>query len=348
MPQVNFSCSCGSWLIRTLTWGAIVAAFGLSLASLTACDLVKGRVLYYKLRDRDAGIYGNPCNPNPCNVSLGETCTVIVWNGENNYQCEAPLDEYYEEIFEKEDPAYYPTREAPDIIQEETFTLGVYKAKDNSVNYGYGECIDYSNDLTDLWLEDGPAEGSARFFGTLATTLGGLCMVGFLGLAASGTKEKLYVFSLGGILVLAAFFQMFIFTLFSSEHCHNDFWADYRSKEEMIERTDVSATCELGDGGWYALVALILYLFGALLATTKWSDPAYKVCLMEWNKDFSRDPGHFQNSRTLATHDNSDEEQQDMAQEQAPMKIHRSDSTEEEEDEYIDGNRTPFKGAPMM
>eukprot|EP00977_Amphora_coffeiformis_P006910 scaffold1508_cov178-Amphora_coffeaeformis.AAC.18 len=296
MPQVNFSCSCGSWLIRTLTWGAIVAAFGLSLASLTACDLVKGRVLYYKLRDRDAGIYGNPCNPNPCNVSLGETCTVIVWNGENNYQCEAPLDEYYEEIFEKEDPAYYPTREAPDIIQEETFTLGVYKAKDNSVNYGYGECIDYSNDLTDLWLEDGPAEGSARFFGTLATTLGGLCMVGFLGLAAS----------------------------------------------------DVSATCELGDGGWYALVALILYLFGALLATTKWSDPAYKVCLMEWNKDFSRDPGHFQNSRTLATHDNSDEEQQDMAQEQAPMKIHRSDSTEEEEDEYIDGNRTPFKGAPMM
>jgi hypothetical protein len=38
-----------------------------------------------------------------------------------------------------------------------------------------------------------------------------------------------------------------------------------------------TATCELGDGGWYAVVANPLYLISGLLVRCKWIDPEFSI-----------------------------------------------------------------------
>lgn len=318
-----------------MTWAAIVAAFVLSLEALSACDFVDGHAVFYELRDEDQGLYGDPCNPNPCNETFAEVCVPFIRDGVNEHRCEALFVEEPDDTDEpddpEDDPNYQAQRDGPVIIRQETFTLGVYKARVDVNSYS-SRCIAYNNQVTDLWLDDGAAEGTARFFGTLAATLGGLSMVAFLGLAASGTTKKLYGFIFGGILFLAAFFQMFIFTLFSSEHCHNDYWAGYISKEANIERIGVSATCELGDGGVYALIALILYLFAALLAMTKWFDPSYNLCLMEWDKDFSKDDGHFETNRKWVKHHGRQDQAASGTPPKSPMeeRVPMVEDTEEE------------------
>lgn len=271
----------------------------MSLKALTACDLVEGRTVYYTKPEEQQDLYGtDPCNPNPCEVD--EVCYIrVVEGGENTAVCrivstDAPT--------EPPDVNYEPSRTDPNVFQQETFTLGVYKTRDVSDRNYFGGCLDYSNEITDQWLDDGAAEGSARFFGTLAATFGGMAIFGFLALAGADTKNKLYSYALGGVLVAAAVSQMFIFTLFASAHCDNEFWEGYRSVEDLTERTAVTTSCEMGDGGWYAIIALLLYIFAALLALTKWFDPRYQLCTMEWTKDYSRDGGRYETNRTWVPH----------------------------------------------
>jgi hypothetical protein len=167
-------------------------------------------------------------------------------------------------------------------------------------------------------LNAGAAEGSARFFGTFAAALGGLSMLAYFGLAATEPQKKVYMMVFEGILCAAAVFQGFIFILMASEHCSENFWIDFRpdfEDETAIIRSAVS--CEMGDGGWYAVAALILYSFAALLVALKWSTPSFSLFTMEWTKDFSS-----KNARLV-----SDEEEQldmipapplEVAAEQAP------------------------------
>ena len=323
----------------------MVAAFSLSLSALTACDLVEGSTLYYRKTEEQQSVYDDPCEPNPC--ELFQVCLVQRQVGENSYYCYTPSNETA--TASPYDPNYDPSRYDPSILDQETFTLGVFKAKDVSQGYLFAGCIDYSNDVTDVWLDDGAAEGTARFFGTLAATFGGIGIFGFLALAASRTTNRLYALILGGVLVAAAFSQMFIFTIFSSKHCDKEFWEDYRSVEELMERTAVATSCKMGDGGWLALIALLLYIFAALLAMTKWSDPSYQLCIMEWNKDLSADGGRYETTRTWVPHGQATGQERAKSTTSAssnkspePVKKHEiraMDSTEEYEDEHV-----PFRG----
>jgi hypothetical protein len=194
---------------------------------------------------------------------------------------------YYEISYANtSDPYLDPDREIPYVYYpSDRFTLGVYKAN-APITYD-SQCLHYGNGLSDQYLNAGAAEGSARFFGTLAAALGGLSMLAYFGLAATEPKKKIYVMVFEGILCAAAFFQMFIFILMASDHCSEDFWNDFLSVQEQNEVMQAAVSCELGDSGWYAIVALVLYIFAALLVALKRSTPSFSVCAMEWTKDSS-------------------------------------------------------------
>jgi len=243
-------------------------------------------------------------------------------------------------------PQLVAEREYPGILDAREFTLGVFKANDewNSTFPG-SKCVAYANAITDDWLDAGPAEGSAGFFGTLAAALGGLSMVVFFGLAATDTKKKWYNMVFSGILFFAAISQVLIFTLFSSSHCGDQFWADFLSLQEQQEES-ASTTCEMGTGGWFAIVAFVLFLFSALLVATKWLNPGYKLFTMEWTKDHTGDPGRIQRT-------GNDEEagnrqlQSTEAKELLPPVIEQT-MTDEEDDEHHEYHHGGNKPDPSM
>ena len=55
---------------------------------------------------------------------------------------------------DSEDPGYTPARgDPPEIMEQEAFSLGIYRASDVSLGYGgyrgYGGCLEYSNETAD-------------------------------------------------------------------------------------------------------------------------------------------------------------------------------------------------------
>jgi len=173
----------------------------------------------------------------------------------------------------------------------------------------------------------------------------GLSMVVFFGLAATDTKKKWYNMVFSGILFFAAISQVLIFTLFSSSHCGDQFWADFLSLQEQQEES-ASTTCEMGTGGWFAIVAFVLFLFSALLVATKWLNPGYKLFTMEWTKDHTGDPGRIQRT-------GNDEEagnrqlQSTEAKELLPPVIEQT-MTDEEDDEHHEYHHGGNKPDPSM
>lgn len=239
---------------RALTWAVITLAFGFSLASLHACDLIEGRAVFFDLASED-------------------------WRPLPNQATRAPLPAV--------DPVTVPIREAPNQQSTNSFSLGVFRYSDQSTPGA--QCLQYSNEFSEKYLDAGSAEGAARFFGCLAAALGGLSMVVFFGLVASDVKKKIYNIVFTCILATAAFCEMLIFSLFNSQHCRSQFWSDFLSLQEQYQVTDNSTTCEMGDGGWFALVAFILFIFAAILVATKWANPVYTVFSMEWTKILDED-----------------------------------------------------------
>jgi hypothetical protein len=57
--------------------------------------------------------------------------------------------------------------------------------------------------------------------------------------------------------------------LLASDHCSDSYWNEFLSASEQNEEITSAVYCEMGDGGWYAVVALILYILAALLVTLK-------------------------------------------------------------------------------
>ena len=204
-----------------------------------------------------------------------------------------------------------PIRQGLEVTGRAGFKLGVYKAKSPwTFSYYYNDqCLHYGNGVSDSYLNAGAAEGSARVFGTLAAALGGVSMLAFFGLAATEQKSRFYMTIFMGILCAAALFQVLIFVLMASDHCSDSFWNEFLSISRQNEET-TAVSCEMGDGGWYALAALILYILAALLVALKWSTPSCSICSMEWTKDLSS--GDSSNLRRV-----SDEEEQLV---QAPIK----------------------------
>jgi len=253
---------------RALTWAVIAVAFGFSLASLHACDFIQGHTVFFDLAPED-------WRPLPKEEGDANEVTVVPT------------------IVPNLDPYTVAIRNAPNYQSSSSFSLGVFKFSDESTVYGT-ECLDYANGFSEKYLDAGSAEGAARFFGCLAAALGGLSMVVLFGLAASDVKKKIYNTVLTWILSSAAFCQMLIFSLFGSKHCGDQFWADFLSLQEQWQETDNSTTCEMGDGGWFALVAFILFLLAAILVATKWADPVYTVFSMEWTKNhIEEDPNNM-------------------------------------------------------
>lgn len=172
-------------------------------------------------------------------------------------------------------------------------------------------------------------------------------MVVFFGLAASDTKKKWHNMVFSGILFFAAFSQVLIFSLFSSSHCGDQFWADFLSLQEQLQATDTSTTCEMGTGGWFAIVAFVLFLFSALLVATKWLNPGYKVCTMEWTKDHTGDPGHFVEN-TGNDEEAGNRQPQSTEAKQLLHPVIEQTMTDEEDDEYHEYHHGGNKPDPSM
>jgi hypothetical protein len=230
-----------------------------------------------------------------------------------------------------------PLRDLPDMLQRIDFTLGVYKANAPPLAYYCygGQCIHYGNGVSDSYMNAGAAEASARFFGSFEAALGGLSMLAFFGLAATERKTSFYIAIFTGILCAAALFQVLIFVLLASDHCSDSYWNEFLSASEQNEEITSAVHCEMGDGGWYAVVALILYILAALLVTLKWSTPSCSICNKEWNKDFSS--GDPINRRFI-----SDEEEQ--LQGAPTMNSTQPKAAPEEAPTLLDVDKSPIHG----
>ena len=87
-----------------------------------------------------------------------------------------------------------PLGQEPELTNRPWFILGVYKANAPLSSYYYGDqYIDYGNGISDIYLNAGAAEGSARFLNTFAAAIGGLSMLVFFGLAATEQKTSVYM-----------------------------------------------------------------------------------------------------------------------------------------------------------